>query len=88
MGIGGKGDDDSVAWAPLKFGLRDTMLIVAQREGHEEVGDIFAAERWVLSWLGSGSLHDKDWYLADYALVVKHEHLISHRDLVIVQRVR
>ena len=60
MGIGGKGDDDSEAWEPLKLGLRETMLIIAQREGHEEVGDVFAAECWVLSWLGSGSLHDKD----------------------------
>ena len=42
MGIGGKGDDDSEAWAHLKLGLRETMLITAQREGHEEVGDILA----------------------------------------------
>ena len=56
------------------------MLTTAQREKHEEVGDVSAAERWVLSWLGSGSLHDKDWYLADYALVVKHEDLVSHRE--------
>ena len=34
----------------------------------------------MLSWLGSGSLHDKDWYLADYALAVKHEDLVSHRE--------
>ena len=76
-GIGGKGDDDSEAWAHLKLGLREIILITAQREEHEELGDVFAAERWVLSWLGSGSLHD--WYLADCALVVKHEDLVSHR---------
>ena len=34
MGIGGKGDDDSEGWTHLKLGLRQTMLITAQREGH------------------------------------------------------
>ena len=73
MGIGGKGDDDNEDWQRLKLGLRETMLITAQREAHEEVGDVFAAERWVISWLGSGGLNGTEWYLTDYALAVKHE---------------
>ena len=34
----------------------------------------------MVSWLGSGNLGGKDWYLTDYTFVVKHEDLVSHRE--------
>ena len=80
MGTGGKGNDNSEDWGHLKLGLRESMLITAEREAHEEVGDVFAAERWRPSWLGSGNIGGKDWYLVDYALLVKHDDLVSQRE--------
>ena len=80
MGIGGKGGDDATDWKHLKLGLRETMLITAEREAHEEVGDVFAAGRWMICWVGSGGLGGKEWYLVDYSLIVKHEDKVSHRE--------
>ena len=80
MGTGGKYDDNGKDWKHLKLGLRETMLITAEREAQEEVGDAFAAERWNASWFGSGSIGNKDWYLVDYALLVGHADLVSRRE--------
>jgi hypothetical protein len=80
MGAGGKCSDNSKEWKPLKLGMRESMLIVAEREGHEEVGDVFAAGRWMVCWMGSGELGGRIWYLVDYSLVVTQGDSVSRRE--------